>query len=100
MTTRKNDKGSGGISEELRPYVDRSEAAEINRAGKRLLDAKPQPSVAFRTRLYTRLSSAREEGLAWRPQRLGRLVLAYAGSGALLMTLAAIGLAGVGPLGY
>jgi hypothetical protein len=100
VTARRNDKGRGGISEELRPYVDRSEAAGVNRAAERLLDAKPQPSVAFRTQLYSRLSKAPKDLPGWRPQRLGRLVFAYAGSGLLLLAVAAIGLAGVGPLGY
>jgi hypothetical protein len=100
MTPTRSDKGSGGVSEELRPYVDRSEAAGVDQAAKRLLDAKPQPSVAFRTDLYSRLSNAPDEMPSWRPQRLRRLVFTYAGSGLLLLAFAAIGLAGVGPLGY
>jgi hypothetical protein len=92
--------GKGGFSEELRPYVDRSEAEAINQIGERLLDAKPVPRAEFRTELQAHLGGMRREPVAWRPRRLGRLVAAYTGSGFLLLLVAALGLAGAGPLGY
>jgi hypothetical protein len=101
MSTDGKDQAGGRFSEELRPYVDRSEADEINRTGERLLDAKPVPRTEFRTELHAQLSSGlRQRPVARQPRRLGQLVAAYAGSGFLLLLVAALGLAGAGPLAY
>jgi hypothetical protein len=87
------------ISDELRPYVDLSEAEAIDRTGERLFSERPVPRAAFRAELRAHLGeelgSARS---AWRPRRLRVLVSAYAGSGLVLLLVAAIGLAGAGPL--
>jgi hypothetical protein len=88
--------GERGISDELRPYVDSGEIEGIDRVGERLDAERPIPRAAFRAELQGRLASMPSP---WRPQRLGLAVAAYAGSGFLLMALAAIGLAGAGPLG-
>jgi hypothetical protein len=100
MTTSRQSQGGGGFSEELRPYVDKSEAEGIDQTAERLLDAKPVPRTEFRTTLYAHLSDVRQKPVAWRPRRLGRLVAAYAGSGFVLLLVAALGLAGTGPLAY
>ena len=86
-----------GISRELRPYVDSAESEALDRVGERLERERPIPSPAFRSELGVRLSSRREP---WRPRRLGLAVAAYAGSGLLVLTVAALGLGGTGPLGY
>jgi hypothetical protein len=91
--------GPGGISDELRPYVDRSEAEGIDRVGERLEAARPIPRAAFRAELRARLGRLGTAEPRWRPRHLGRLVAAYVGSGLLLLAVAGIGLAGVGPLG-
>lgn len=57
--------------------------------------SRPVPHPGFRGELKRRLLAA--GGLA-RPPRIRRLILAYAGSGALLLLVAAAGLAGAGPL--
>jgi hypothetical protein len=90
----------GGISDELRPYVDRDEAAGIDRLGERLLTERPFPRAAFRAELRARLRERASARPAWRPRHLRRLVAAYVGSGLLLLVIAAIGLAGAGPLAY
>ncbi|MDP9244981.1 MAG: hypothetical protein M3O77_07840 [Chloroflexota bacterium] len=89
----------GGISDELRPYVDRAEADEIDRVAQRLSE-RPIPAAPFRARLRAQLAERAIEPAGWRPRRLGLLVTAYAGSGLALLAVAAIGLAGTGPLGY
>jgi hypothetical protein len=86
-----------GISNELRPYVDRGESEAIDRIGERLEAERPLPRAGFRAQLQSRLATARAP---WRPQRLGLAVAAYLGSGLALLGVAAIGLAGAGPLGY
>jgi hypothetical protein len=100
VSNGKQSGGQGGFSEELRPYVDKSEADGVDRIGERLLDAKPVPRTEFRTALHAHLSDLKQKPVAWRPRRLGRLVAAYAGSGFLLLLVAALGLAGAGPLAY
>lgn len=86
-----------GISEELRPYVDRGEIEGVDRVGERLEVERPVPRAAFRAELQSRLAGARAP---WRPRRLGFAVAAYAGSGFLLLAIAALGLTKSGPLGY
>jgi hypothetical protein len=86
-----------GISNELRPYVDSDEAEAFDRLGYRLEEERPIPAAAFRAALLGRLGAKR---MAWRPRHLGTAVAAYLGSGLALLTVAAVGLSGVGPLGY
>ena len=63
----------------------------------RLLESsRPTPRAAFRGELKRRLLP-RPDG-AERPRRLGLLIAVYAGSGALLLAIAAVGIAGAGPL--
>jgi hypothetical protein len=85
----------GGISHELRPYVDRGEADVIDRIGDRLQAERPVPRAAFRAVLRKRLASA---PASWRPRRLRLTVAAYLASGLVLLVVAALGLAGTGPL--
>jgi hypothetical protein len=62
----------------------------------RLGDQRPVPSAGFRATLRRRLL---DQGPGERrPARIRLLVGAYAGSGSLLLAVAAIGLAGAGPL--
>jgi IS5 family transposase len=99
MSERDHDTRRDRMSDELRPYVDRSEAEAIDRIAERLLAERPAPRAAFRAALNARLLElAGSRGTAWRPRRLRALVAAYAGSGVALLAIAAIGLAGVGPL--
>ena len=91
----------GGISDELQPYVDAGEAEAIDRLGERLLEReRPLPSAGFRSQVRASLYGSGRVRTEWRPKRLRVLVAAYAGSGAALMAIAAIGLGGAGPLGY
>jgi hypothetical protein len=70
---------------DLRPLVERLEAE------------RPVPDAAFRGELRRRLLG-RAVGPGPAPARLRLLVTAYAGAGSLLLVLAAVGVAGVGPL--
>lgn len=63
----------------------------------RLRAERPVPAPGFRGELRRRLITAERRQSA-PPRRLRLLVAAYAGSGALLFAIAAIGLAGAGPL--
>ena len=63
----------------------------------RLRAERPVPAPGFRGELRRRLLVAdRRRPVA--PRRLRLLMTAYAGSGALLLAIAAFGLAGAGPL--
>jgi hypothetical protein len=99
--TDSHDRPPAGISEELRPYIDRGEAEGIDRTAERLAAERPIPRAQFRADLRAHLLELSGRAPAqWRPRRLGRLVAAYVGSGAVLLAVAAIGLAGAGPLAY
>jgi hypothetical protein len=70
---------------------------DLDPMAERLRSERPVPAAGFRGQLRRRLLlAARERPVA--PRRLRLLVAAYAGSGTVLMAIAAIGLAGVGPL--
>jgi hypothetical protein len=76
-------------------------APEAERPGlvalaERLGDQRPVPSAGFRGTLRRRLL---DQGPGERrPARIRLLIGAYAGSGSLLLAVAAVGLAGAGPL--
>lgn len=67
------------VSAELRPFVDRSEADEIDAVANRLRDKRPTPDPEFRAALGEALAGRRSpllDGLTG-----GRLRLAVAGLG-------------------
>ena len=68
----------------------------LDRIADRLRAERPVPAPGFRGELRRRLLVGGRPPIA--PRRLRLLITAYAGSGAVLMAIAAIGLAGVGPL--
>jgi hypothetical protein len=98
MTEPQRPAAHGNVSDELRPYVDHDEAAGIDRIAERLRTQRPFPRAAFRAELRAHLRGQASARPAWRPRHLRRLVVAYAGSGVALLAVAAIGLAGAGPL--
>lgn len=63
----------------------------------RLRTARPVPRASFRGDLRRRLLEQRENEATSR--RLRFLITAYASSGAALLAIAAVGIAGVGPFG-
>jgi hypothetical protein len=73
------------------PLEEREELAALAQR----LEQRPVPRAGLRAALHARVAAVR---LKPRPPHLRRLVAAYLGSGALLLALAAAGLAGVGPL--
>lgn len=86
-----------GIRDDLDPTLPPDEADALAALGERLLAERPLPAPVFRGTVRRRFSNAGSE-LAWRPRRLRALVTAYAAAGALLLAVAAVGLAGIGPL--
>jgi hypothetical protein len=64
---------------------------------RRLETERPVPRAAFRGELGRELR-ARMDATPARPHRLRLLIATYAGSGTFLLAVAAVGLAGVGPL--
>src|SRR4051794_13539620 len=90
----------GGISDELRPYVDRAEAEAFDRLGRRLEQDRPVPSPAFRAELRAQMATMSEQQRPeWRPRNLRLAVAAYVASGAFLLVLGALGISGAGPIG-
>jgi hypothetical protein len=73
------------------------EDQDITGISERLQNERPVPRAAFRGDLRRHLMVARPSRRSAR-QRVGVLIGAYAASGAVLLAIAAIGLAGVGPL--
>jgi hypothetical protein len=70
---------------DLQPLVERLEAE------------RPVPDAAFRGELRRRLLGRAGDARP-APARLRLLITAYGGAGSLLLVLAAVGVAGVGPL--
>jgi hypothetical protein len=74
---------------------DSPETAEGVPEIERLLESsRPLPSPAFRGALRRRLLATRPPPV---PLRVRRVIAAYAGSGAILLLVAAVGIAGGGP---
>jgi hypothetical protein len=74
----------------------RQDDPELDPVARRLEQERPTPRAAFRGELRRRLLQAADLRSA-RPQRLRFLIAAYAGSGTVLLAIAALGLAGAGP---
>jgi hypothetical protein len=70
---------------------------ELGDVASRLEAERPIPDAAFRGRLRRRLFGRPDDGWRSAPARLRRQIVAYAGSGAALLAVAVIGVAGAGP---
>jgi hypothetical protein len=70
---------------------------EFDTIEERLESARPVPHPAFRSKLRRELLT-RANAQPSRPNRLGSLIAAYAGSGLVLLVFAGAGIAGIGPL--
>jgi hypothetical protein len=77
----------------LEPNPDPQERAELLETARLLEEHRPVPRPAFRGQLARRLGKPTSSSYPVR-----RLIAAYAGSGFALLLVAAIGLAGLGPL--
>jgi hypothetical protein len=75
----------------------REEEPELDQIARRLEEERPAPRSAFRRELRRRLLEATELHSA-RLRRPRVLIAAYSGSGTVLLVVAALGVAGVGPL--
>lgn len=84
------------IRSELGEDVPVEEREALARLAERLERQRPVPRAAFRGELRRRLFGTPTER-QWRPANLRVLIAAYSGSGALLLLIAALGLAGAGP---
>jgi hypothetical protein len=87
-----------GIADELRPYVDSSEAESLDAVARHLTDERPPPRAGFRSELHARLIELDARQHASRPKSLRAAVAAYMVPGAACLGLAALGLTGAGPL--
>jgi hypothetical protein len=76
---------------------DHERTSQLEEIDAVLRAARPVPGAAFRGDLRRRLLAQGEEATASR--RLHLLITAYASTGAALLVVAAIGVAGVGPFG-
>ena len=87
------------IRPDLPPDLDEAEAAPLLAVGERLRAERPVPSAAFRGALARRLVELEGPGArAARPRHLRLLVATYLTAGAALLAIAALGVAGSGPL--
>ena len=81
---------------DLAPDVDPVEAAALLQVAERLEAQRPVPRAAFRGDLRRWLEA--ERGMRPAPARLRLLIAATGGSGAALLLVAALSVAGAGPL--
>jgi hypothetical protein len=79
------------------PGLPPGEPAEIVNLARRLEEERPVPRAGFRAALRSKLLTAGREQ-AWAGGRLRLRIAAYAGSGVVLLAIAAVGVAGAGPL--
>lgn len=79
------------MNDRIHPEDDETAVERVLEEGRR------QPSAATRSRIRGRIAAAGP--LRSRPAQLRGLIAAYATAGSALLALAALGLAGVGPLG-
>ena len=77
--------------------TERFEQPEDAELAHRLASERPVPSAGYRARVRADLLASLPAREA-RPRRVRLLIAAYAGSGALLLVVAAVGVAGAGPL--
>jgi hypothetical protein len=82
---------------DLGPDAQPGEAEALLELADRLERERPIPTTGFRGELRRRLL-VRVGSRPPRPQRLGALIGAYTGSGVMLLVVAVLGIAGVGPL--
>jgi hypothetical protein len=83
---------SGGLTDELQPYVDVAEADEFNRMGELLRSQRPTP----RPGLLDRVAAGPEADV---PPNLWAWVAFALVAGLLLLGIALLGASGAGPLG-
>jgi hypothetical protein len=92
-----------GLPGEVRRYLDEEEVPAAERVGDRLARERPTPPVLLRSALRRRIIEMTRTGghrTARRPPRFRLQVAAYLASGVVALAIAALGLAGAGPLGY
>jgi hypothetical protein len=86
-------------STDFEPGVPPEERARLAEVADQLERSRPVPRPAFRGDLRRLLADGRRGSVATTASRWRVLVGAYSGLGALLLAVAAIGLAGAGPFG-
>jgi hypothetical protein len=82
---------------DLGPDASPGEPEALLELAERLERDRPIPSSGFRGELRRSLLTSLASRPS-RPKRLGALISAYAGSGVVLLAVAVLGIAGVGPL--
>jgi len=92
--------GAGDIRRDLEPGTDPAEAGALAATGERLLAARPVPAAAFRGDLRRALlAQAGEQARPARaPERVRRWIAVNAAAGGGLLLVAALSVAGAGPL--
>jgi hypothetical protein len=93
-----NDEIRNEIRNEIAADAHGSQQRALERIARRLEDERPVPRAGFRGELRRRLEAMGPPVTSWRPARLRVQVAAYLASGAFLIGVAAVGLAGIGPL--
>jgi hypothetical protein len=87
------------IGGDLEPGTPEAEVVALQSVADRLHDERPVPAAGYRSRVRSGLIARGGASVTARPARLRIAILGYAGSGALLLLVAAVGLAGIGPFG-
>jgi hypothetical protein len=79
---------------DLEPGLQGEERHELVSLAVRLAEQRPVPSAGLRSRIRSKLLGGRA---AVPRSRIAGLIFGYAASGAVLLAIAAVGLAGIGP---
>jgi hypothetical protein len=98
-----SDRDIRGLPDEVHDYLDDEEIPAAERVGERLSRERPAPPVLLRSALRRRILEMMRTGAhhtARRPPRFRLQVAGYLASGVVSLVIAALGLAGAGPLAY
>jgi hypothetical protein len=82
------------FEQDLEPELEGKDRQTLLTVAVHLADQRPVPRPGIRSAIRSRLLTG---GSRRPPARISALVLAYGSAGALLLAVAAVGLAGVGP---
>lgn len=91
--------GNDFSADELGAALPPSDAKGIEAIAEQLRSQRPRPRPGLRAATRAKLVALESSPRRWAPRRPLALAAAYAGSGLMLLVIAAVGLAGVGRLG-
>ncbi len=93
-----NRRPGPSAGEELAPHVDPRDGASVDAMASALQRDRPRPRPAFGAQLRERLAAMESRPKRMRVGRMRLLIASYSVAGAACLAVAALSLAGAGPL--